>query len=60
PGEIFGIVQSMVQDHKEVYILPTINAEMNITVGSYTVSLITGVMLEGVTGFDTELASEAF
>ncbi|KAF8267877.1 hypothetical protein EI94DRAFT_1729203 [Lactarius quietus] len=33
--------------------------EMNIIVGTYPASLITGVMLKGVTGFDTELASVA-
>ncbi|KAF8266549.1 hypothetical protein EI94DRAFT_1732910 [Lactarius quietus] len=33
--------------------------EMNIIVGTYTTSLITGVMLKGVTGLDTELASVA-
>jgi len=33
--------------------------ETNIIVGTYPASLITGVMLKGVTGLDTELASVA-
>ncbi|KAG1764605.1 glycoside hydrolase family 92 protein [Suillus placidus] len=57
PDRIPGMVQSMLQDYKEVGYIATLN--MPLQVGTHADSLIAEAVLKGMAGFDLETAWEA-